>query len=88
MESGYGRYDIILCPKLQHSSLNKGVILEFKKGKQEELDSLANEALTQIKAKEYTSQLRNSGYLGEVFLYGVSSYKKEILVKLEIAQKI
>ncbi len=83
LESGYGCYDIMVCPRMPNSSNNPGLLLEFKKGKQENLEQLAEEALSQIKAREYSSQLRILGYFGEVFLYGIGSYKKELLVKLE-----
>ncbi len=83
LESGYGRYDIMLCPRMPNPSNNLGVLLEIKKGKQENLEELAEEALSQIKAKEYPSQLRTLGYFGEVLFYGIGSYKKELLVKLE-----
>ncbi len=83
LESGYGRYDIMLCPKMPNPSNNPGILLEFKKGKQEHLGSLALEALNQIKAKEYPTQLRHQGHLGKIFLYGIASYKKEVLVELE-----
>ncbi len=84
LESGYGRYDIMLSPKMPNPSNNPGILLEFKKGKQGDLENLALEALAQIKTKEYPTQLKQQESCDKIFLYGVGSYKKEILVKLEI----
>ncbi len=82
LESGYGRYDIMLCPKTPNANL-PGVLLEFKKGKKKDLKILAEEALEQIKTKDYKSQLKNLGHSGKILCYGIASYKKEILVKIE-----
>ena len=80
IESGKGRYDIMLCPKPHSQDLS--VILEFKKG--ENLEKLASEALEQIKTKHYKTRLEKLGYLGPILAYGIATYKKELLVKLEI----
>ncbi len=85
LESGYGRYDIMLCPKMPNSSNEQGVILEFKKGKKKDLKELAKEALTQIKANQYATQLYHLGYVGNIFCYGIASYKKEIFIEMEVA---
>ena len=79
IESGKGRYDIMLCPR---SSLDPGILLEFKKG--ENLEKLSLDALEQIKAQNYKARLKNLGYLGPVLAYGIATYKKELLVKMEL----
>ena len=81
LESGKGRYDICLSPK--SPSQDPGIILEFKKGKKEELENLAKTALDQIKESLYVTHLQKQGHLGLIFFYGIASCKKEILVKKE-----
>ena len=80
IESGRGRYDIMLCPKSHSQDL--GVILEFKKGKN--LKKLSSEALEQIKTQKYKTRLEKLGYLGPILAYGVATFKKDLLVKLEV----
>ena len=79
LESGKGRYDICLSPKLP--SQESAILLEFKKGKKEDLERLAQEALDQIEKNLYATHLKKHGYLGSVICYGIASYKKEIFVR-------
>jgi hypothetical protein len=82
IESGKGRYDIMLCPR--SCSQDPAVILEFKKG--EHLEKLAEEALAQIQEKNYIARLQKLRFSGSVLCYGIASYKKELVVKLEAVQ--
>jgi hypothetical protein len=58
-ESGYGRYDVMLIPKKKQQ---KGVIIEFKKVKQNEsIEQVVASALKQIEEKDYATELRSLG---------------------------
>jgi len=59
-ESGYGRFDIQLMPKIKSVP---GFIFEFKHAKtdSENLDALAEEALSQIDAQKYDTQMKVYG---------------------------
>ena len=82
LEAGKGRCDIMLSP---HPSFQgNGIIIEFKKGKKEELESLAEEALAQIKEKNYRARFDKMKYKGPILFYGVASCKKELFVKMEV----
>ncbi|MBS0628466.1 MAG: AAA family ATPase [Verrucomicrobia bacterium] len=82
LESGYGRYDILMHPK---NSRDFAVLLEFKKGKSSSgLNKLAEEAMKQMQEKKYISMLRDFGYEGKVFCYGVAVYKKELVAKMKV----
>lgn len=83
LESGYGRYDILMQPK---NSVDQAVVLELKKGTSPDLEALAEEALTQIREKNYIAQLKDFGYTGKIFCYGVAIYKKHLVAKMEILQ--
>ena len=61
------------------------VVIEFKKGKNLKLDKLATQALEQIKAGQYESNLRDFGYTGKVLHYGIACYKKHLVAKMEIS---
>lgn len=76
-ESGNGRSDILLCAKktnLPH------MILEFKYTKDEtqSLEALAQEAIEQIKVREY-----DAGMAGEVYYIGLAHCGKKVEVKWE-----
>jgi hypothetical protein len=62
-ESGYGRYDVMLIPEDKSMS---GVVMEFKKVdvyEDETLETACNEALHQIREKNYRSEL---GYIKDL----------------------
>ena len=82
LESGTGRYDILMHPK---RAGDLAVVIEFKKGKNLKLDTLATQALKQIKSGQYESNLRDFGYTGKVLSYGVACYKKHLVAKMEIS---
>ncbi len=82
LETGKERCDIMLCPHFSNSQA-KGILIEFKKGGKKELEALANEAILQIKENSYQTRFRKLKYQGPILCYGIASYKKELLVKLE-----
>lgn len=78
-ESGYGRFDIALIP------LNKsdhGFIFEFKyAGKDSDnLDALADKALTQIEKKKYETELNAQG-VSKIIKIGIAFRGKKAVVK-------
>lgn len=70
-ESGLGRYDLCLFPK---QAKLPGILIELKAAQHstaEELKKMANEALDQIKKKQYDQQLRDAG-VHEIILFGAA----------------
>jgi hypothetical protein len=58
-ESGYGRYDVMIIPK---DIQQLGLVLEFKVAKEGmTLTQTAEEALAQIEARDYETELRQKG---------------------------
>ena len=82
LESGTGRYDVLMHPK---RAGDLAVIIEFKKGKNLKLEKLATQALEQIKSGKYESNLRDFGYKGKVLHYGIACYKKHLVAQMEIS---
>ena len=80
LESGRGRYDILMHPKRAN---DPAIVIEFKKGKDYELEELADEALCQIKDNKYESQLKDFGYRGKVLCYGIATFKKQLVAKMD-----
>ena len=80
LESGDGRYDIMMHPKRAGDA---AILMEFKKAKDQDLEKLADQALEQIKISKYESALRDYGYKGQVFCYGIACFKKQLLTKME-----
>ena len=78
-ESGYGRFDIQLIPKLKSVP---GFIFEFKHAKSdnENLETLAEEALNQINDKKYDTQLKAQGIFN-VIKIGIAFRGKKAIVK-------
>lgn len=79
LESGKGRYDILMLPKLES---DLAVIFEFKKGEANTLEDLATKALEQIKTNHYQKQLQDLGYKGKILCYGVAIFKKQLVAKM------
>lgn len=80
-ESGYGRYDLLLIPKdLQQY----GIILEFKtiREKKTTLRAAAQEALGQINARQYSTELRGRG-LKNILKIGVAFRGKQVFTLTE-----
>ncbi len=81
-ESGDGRYDICLCPKEKKLP---GILIELKHAKacsEEKLVSLAKEALSQIKEKNYKAELVAKG-VESVVCYGFACSGKKVQVVIE-----
>lgn len=79
-ESGYGRYDVMLIPKIKE---NDGIILEFKVKESEEktLEETVQTALAQIEDKEYDTELLELGVNKEhIRHYGFAFEGKKVLI--------
>ena len=80
-ESGYGRFDIELMPKIKNIP---GFIFELKRAKNEKdgLETLATKALQQIDIRKYDSQMQKEG-IKEIIKIGIAFYGKKAVVKSE-----
>lgn len=79
-ESGFGRYDVVLIPK-DKSKL--GIVLEFKVAKPDlSLQDSAQEALSQIHQKNYTTELTQQGIL-KILTMGLAFSGKEVAMAAE-----
>ncbi len=95
-ETGYGRADIILQPRLDNwdKRILPGIIIELKHYSATEsekdspekvkaaLEKQSEEALRQIEKKGYTAKMRSSG-AKTVIKYGVAASGKQVCVKTE-----
>ena len=81
-ESGDGRYDIALSPKVNNLP---GIIIELKAEKncnENELQELAKTALKQINDKKYDTELKSKG-VKTIYKYGVAFSGKHVAVEAE-----
>lgn len=81
-ESGDGRYDIALSPKVSNLP---GIIIELKAEKncnENELQELAKTALKQINDKKYDTELKLKG-VKTIYKYGVAFSGKYVAVEAE-----
>ncbi len=81
-ESGDGRYDIALSPKVSNLP---GIIIELKAEKncnERELQELAKTALKQINDKKYDTELKSKG-VKTIYKYGVAFSGKHVAVEAE-----
>lgn len=81
-ESGGGRYDIALSPKVNNLP---GIIIELKAEKncnENELQELAKTALKQINDKKYDTELKSKG-VKTIYKYGVAFSGKNVAVEAE-----
>lgn len=81
-ESGDGRYDIALSPKVNNLP---GIIIELKAEKncnENELQELAKTALKQINDKKYDTELKSKG-VKMIYKYGVAFSGKNVAVEAE-----
>ena len=77
-ESGLGRYDVCLFPK---NSTNLGILLEFKKAKEgEDLQKLSIEAIEQIQALHYVTELHSRG-VQKILILGMAFQGKLICIQ-------
>jgi hypothetical protein len=79
---GKGRSDILICPTAG-TFKNVAVILEFKKTRyQAKLEQVTEEALAQIKTKDYVKGAIKRG-CKTIYCYGIGFYKGELMAKME-----
>lgn len=81
-ESGDGRYDIALSPKVSNLP---GIIIELKAEKncnENKLQELAKTALKQINDKKYDTELKSKG-VKTIYKYGVAFSGKHVAVEAE-----
>jgi hypothetical protein len=77
-ESGYGRSDVQIVPKEPGKA---GVVLEFKNGEEgRKLETLADEALQQIGAQLYTTELEAAGAT-PIWKFGIAFAGKKVVVR-------
>lgn len=81
-ESGFGRYDVMLEPK--KPGKDPAVILEFKvrsTRKENSLEETVQSALTQIRDRKYSEELKEKGITGEqIKEYGFAFEGKNVLI--------
>ncbi|WP_419241082.1 AAA family ATPase [Cardinium endosymbiont of Nabis limbatus] len=76
-ESGLGRYDLLLIPKKEGT---KALLLEFKQvRKEEELESAASLALSQIQTQAYHTEILQYPHVKEVVECGIAFSGKSVL---------
>ncbi len=80
-ERGYGRYDAMLVPL---DKIKPAYLFEFKVSKTiKGLNAKAEEALTQIKEKQYDAGLKELG-ISKVYRIGIAFKGKNVKVKYEV----
>ena len=81
-ESGFGRYDVLLEPK--NPGKDNAVILEFKvrsTRKEKSLEETAQSAITQIRERKYSEELRMKGITeDQIKEYGFAFEGKTVLI--------
>jgi Predicted AAA-ATPase/PD-(D/E)XK nuclease superfamily len=76
-ESGYGRYDVMLIP---NDKAKLGIILEFKTAEaDEDLAMVAQQALQQVKDKQYEAELKQVG-VQSILKLGLAFKGKDVAV--------
>ena len=83
-ESGFGRYDIMLEPIDKNNEKYPGIVIEFKvfnQKKEDTLEETVENALRQIKEKDYDAELIKRGVKEEnIHHYGFAFKGKEVLI--------
>ena len=81
-ESGLGRLDVVFIPK---DNKRDGILLEFKVGDKDKLVQKAQEALQQIKDKEYLATFKNHG-VKSVLAIGMAFCGKHVELAHELIE--
>jgi hypothetical protein len=77
-ESGFGRYDIAICPQTDKQG-DLGILLEFKRVKKtEHLEAAAKEALQQIHDKQYDHELQQKLHIKKILRIGMAFSGKAV----------
>lgn len=83
-ESGFGRYDVMMIPKIKETKKYPAIIMEFKVRnikREESLEDTVQTALTQIKEKCYDAELYDRGLKKEeIYHYGFAFEGKKVLI--------
>ena len=83
-ESGFGRYDVMMIPKIKETKKYPAIIMEFKVRnikREESLEDTVQTALTQIKEKCYDAELYDRDLKKEgIHHYGFAFEGKKILI--------
>jgi len=82
-ESGYGRYDVMIIPR---DIKNKGIVIEFKKLSKLEKETAGQaleRALSQIKERHYSEELREKG-IKEIIELGIVFDGKRVWVREQV----
>lgn len=83
-ESGFGRYDVMMIPKIKETKKYPAIIMEFKVRnikREESLEDTVQTALTQIKEKCYDAKLYDRGLKKEeIHHYGFAFEGKKVLI--------
>ena len=83
-ESGFGRYDIMLEPIDKNNEKLPGIVIEFKvfnQKKEDTWEETVENALRQIKEKDYDAELIKRGVKEEnIYHYGFAVKGKEVLI--------
>ena len=83
-ESGFGRYDVMMIPKIKETKKYPAIIMEFKVRnikREESLEDTVQTALTQIKEKCYDAELYDRGLKKEeIHHYGFTFEGKKVLI--------
>jgi len=84
-ESGYGRADILMLPKMAG---RPGVVMEFKVADQgQNLESALQEAEKQLEAKKYITELQQKGAY-PMYEYAIAFFSKQVLVQCKKTESI
>lgn len=83
-ESGFGRYDVMMIPKIKETKKYPAIIMEFKVRnikREESLEDAVQTVLTQIKEKCYDAELYDRGLKKEeIHHYGFAFEGKKVLI--------
>ena len=83
-ESGFGRYDVMMIPKIKETKKYPAIIMEFKVRnikREESLEDTVQTVLTQIKEKCYDAELYDRGLKKEeIHHYGFAFEGKKVLI--------